>query len=282
MALSKRNRRGLFGLMLLCLIIAITPRVLNAMFKVEKPIISFEEARKIHLEITAKKNRSKQSNKNYSKSRFKKPPTKFHPENYQLSDWMKLGLSEKQSAIVMKYSERGITDEEQLKRIFVIPEELVILLKDSIIYSPKQSFAEKRNWEKEKNIESIELNTCIKEDLVKLPGIGDFFATKIIEYREQLGGFHSTSQLLEVWKFDNEKLDKISPYLTLDGKTEKLNINSAELEELKNHPYISYTIANSIVKMRAQNSFKNIEDIKRSKLIDEEYFEKIKPYLECK
>lgn len=282
MELSKRNRRGLLGLIFICLFIAITPRVLNAMFSVDEPIISFEEAQKIHLDISTKKSNSKKRIKPSYKSRYSVPSAKFYPKDYGLNDWMKLGLSEKQAAIVIKFTERGISNEDELKRIFVIPEELYKLMKDSILYSPKEYNNQNQKASSERKIESVDINVCNESDLKNLPGIGEYFATKIIEYREQLGGFHSTSQLLEVWKFDSEKLDEISPYLTRSNKISKLDINEASLDELKAHPYISYGIANSIVKMRLQSSYKTIEDIKRSKLIDEELFEKLKPYLESK
>ena len=282
MSLSKRNRRGLFGLILICLFIAITPRILNAMFSASKPVISFEEAHKIHLDISAKKNRTKNTNKKSWKSRYTKPKSKFYPKDYDLNDWMKLGLSEKQSQIVLKFTSRGISDEEELKRIFVIPDQLFSLIKDSIIYTPKEFSGKKRNEYEERKIESVDINTCSELELEKLPGIGNYFASKIVEYRGQLGGYNSINQLLEVWSFDNEKLEKIGPFIFLTNRIRKLDVNLASLEELKSHPYISYGIANSIVKMRAQSKFNTIEDVKRSKLIDEEFFEKIKPYLECK
>jgi len=282
MMLSKRNRRGLLGLIFICLFIAITPRILNAMFSVDEPIISFEELQKVHIDLSTKKSNSKKRSKSFFKSRYSAPRVKFNPKDYSLSEWMKLGLSEKQSNIVIKFTERGISNEGELKRIFVIPDELFNLIKDSVIYSTKEYKNQKEEASFERKIENVDINNCNESDLRNLPGIGEYFAKKIILYRDQLGGFHTTNQLLEVWKFDREKFDKISPYLTRSNKILKLDVNEASLDELKQHPYISYAVANSIVKMRLQNNYKSIEDIKRSKLIDEELFEKIKPYLDCK
>ncbi len=53
-----------------------------------------------------------------------------------------------------------------------------------------------------------------------------------------------------------------------------------KLEDLKIHPYFRWNIANSLIKMREQkNGFKNLNEIKESVLINEELFEKLKPYL---
>lgn len=281
MSISKRNRRGVAGLIILCFLIAITPRILTATYSIEKPIVSFSEIKKIHLEVKQKKAKAKKSKKSSWESRFRKPNSKFDPKYYKVNDWMKLGLSKKQSEVVVKFASRGISGESELKKIFVIPDELFLLIKDSIIYSV-ESTSKINNSPSKKGIELVDLNTCDREQLVKLPGIGEYFANKIISYRDILGGYNSKSQLLEVWNFDNEKLEKISPYLILSNEINKINVNSATLDQLKQHPYITYNVANSIVKMRSQSRFSELSDIKRSKLIDEELYRKIEPYLECK
>lgn len=281
MSISKRNRRGVAWLIILCFLIAITPRILTATYAIEKPTISFSEAKKIHLEIKQRKEKTKKSKKNSWVNRFRKPNSKFNPKEYKVDDWMKLGLSQKQSEVVLKFASRGISNESELKKIFVIPDELFFLIKDSVIFSVEgTNKADISNSKKE--IAIVDLNTCNKEELLALPGIGEYFANRIISYRETLGGFNSKNQLLEVWNFDNEKLNKISPYLIVSDEIKKININSATLDQLKKHPYITYNVANSIVKMRNQNKFNELSEIKRSKLIDEELYRKIEPYLECK
>jgi competence ComEA-like helix-hairpin-helix protein len=86
---------------------------------------------------------------------------------------------------------------------------------------------------------------------------------------------------LEVWQFTPEKLTEIESSIQVNpSNLKKININLATVEELKNHPYISWNIANSIVKMRLQKgNFNSINDLLESKLITIEIFEKIKPYL---
>ena len=80
---------------------------------------------------------------------------------------------------------------------------------------------------------------------------------------------------------DQEKFDIIEPFLKFDkSKLLKLELNKVTIDDLKKHPYIRWNIANSIIKIRDQKgTFKNIEEIKESVLINEELFEKLKPYL---
>lgn len=138
----------------------------------------------------------------------------------------------------------------------------------------------------ENNYEQLEidLNAADTSDLKKLYGIGSGYANRIVNYREVLGGFIDLDQLNEVYGLQKETIDQIQPYLYLGEITEeKLNINEATVDELKMHPYIEWKVANSIVQIRNNyGKFASIEGIKKSKLMDEELFEKIKPYIEAK
>ena len=44
----------------------------------------------------------------------------------------------------------------------------------------------------------INLNTATKEDLMRISGIGDSIAQNIIEHRDEIGGFTSLEQLMDV------------------------------------------------------------------------------------
>jgi DNA uptake protein ComE-like DNA-binding protein len=78
-----------------------------------------------------------------------------------------------------------------------------------------------------------------------------------------------------------ETYEALTEQLFIDSdKVQKLRLNTITFEDLYKHPYLSYAQANSIVKMRAQsNGFKNITEIKKSKLIDSKTFDKLFPYL---
>lgn len=62
---------------------------------------------------------------------------------------------------------------------------------------------------------TIPLNSADQAQLETIPGIGPVTATAILEQREELGGFESIDQLLDVDGIGPATLDDIRSYLTL-------------------------------------------------------------------
>ena len=130
----------------------------------------------------------------------------------------------------------------------------------------------------------VNLNTADTVALKTLSGIGSYYASKIIKYRTKLGGFHSKDQLLEVYGIDPEILSVNAGFIKADASLiQKININTVTKEELKAHPYIKWNIANSIVLYRANHGkYQEIEGIKKSVLVNEDLYQKIKVYITIK
>ena len=275
---SKRSRRAILVFLALFLILAIIPRVI-LYYTPEKPIkFNWKEKQIIqNFKPIIEKKKDK-----YSKKKYLTPSGKFDPNEYSKNDWMKLGLSLKQAEAVLKFGKYGFKSKEDLKRVFVIPQELMLKIIDSTFYPEKnKTYISISEFKKENNSIVIDLNSASEEELLSIKGIGPFFAKNILKRREQLGGYMNNEQLLEVWKMTPEKMEEIKPYIQIDlQQVKKLNINTSTAEELKKHPYFTWNMANAIVKLRNQHGpFKSINDLKMSVVITEELFLKIKPYL---
>ena len=280
--ISKRSKRGLLVLILASLGLIFFPRVYMFFQKEEALVINSEQI--AEFERTHRKFEKRNYSNYYSKKKkYKAPDSKFNPNTYTLSDWINLGLSAKQSVVVLKFTSRGIYSEEDLKRIFVIPDILFELIRDSVIYPERfQNSPNQESFKKQVNqITLINLNTADTTEFMKIYGVGAFYAKQIIRDREKLGGFFKKEQLLEVWKMTPETYEKIKDHVFINEKdVKRIHINSVTIEELKAHPYLNWNKANSIIKMRIQrNGFKNIEELKESVLIDSETYEKLFPYL---
>lgn len=286
--ISKRNRRGIVILSLLLLGIIYFPRAYFYFQPHETlSIQSFpsEKWENHYKDKSVYPTYSKRHFQSSLKKKFSLPKKKFDPNTYSKEEWMKLGLSSKQAEVILKFRQKGIYSNQDLKKIFVISAEFFDLIKDSTIYPVKNNkFSAKEVSSVEpikKPVNLLDINTASEEDLLEIKGVGPFFAKQIIKKRNELGGFVDKRQLLEVWKMDNDKFQIIENQIVVEVKNiTKIHLNSVTIEQLKAHPYVRWNLANSIIKMRDQhNGFKTIDEIKESVLITDEIFEKLKPYL---
>jgi competence ComEA-like helix-hairpin-helix protein len=274
---SKRSRRAIFLFLIVFVILAVIPRII-IYYTPEKPIhFSWKEKeiiRNFHPILEEKQVK-------FHKKTYNTPPHQFDPNTYTVNDWMSLGLSLKQAEAILKFGKYGFKSKEDLLRVFVIPKELMDKMIDSTIYPEKQKTSPSLELKKDIKITSVNINIASEEELLKLKGIGPFFAKNILKKRDQLGGFVQKEQLLEVWKMTPEKLEEVMPFITIDPQAiKKININLATAEEFKKHPYFSWNMANAIVKLRTQHGpFSSINELKMSVVLTDELFLKIKPYL---
>ena len=107
----------------------------------------------------------------------------------------------------------------------------------------------------------IELNTADSLQLVSLPGIGPYYASRIMKYRSMLGGFVSKKQLLEVYGFNPETYNLVKDRVTVDtSMIVKIDINNATFKEVLKHPYFDYKTTLRVVRCRDKMHFTSIED----------------------
>lgn len=127
--------------------------------------------------------------------------------------------------------------------------------------------------------EQIVLNTADTTELKRVPGIGPYYAKKIVKYGQRLGGYVSIDQLDEIEGFPAEA----KRYLTIDGTQPlKLNVNRLTINELRQHPYINYFQARAIVDYRRVcGTLTNLrEQLSLSKDFSPDDFSRLEPYVE--
>ena len=125
--------------------------------------------------------------------------------------------------------------------------------------------------------EHIVLNMADTTQLKTVPGIGPYFARKIVQYGQRLGGYVSVDQLDEIEDFPLDAKE----YFTI-GKPSpvKLDINHLSLNELKRHPYISFYQARAITEYRRLHGpIHSLEELRLSKDFPPEAIERLLPYV---
>ena len=126
--------------------------------------------------------------------------------------------------------------------------------------------------------EHVVLNTADTTILKTVPGIGPYFARKVVEYGQRLGGYVSVDQLDEIEGFPLDAKD----YLTVEGASpRKLNVNSLTLNELRKHPYLSFYQAKAITDYRRLHGpLRSLQDLRLSKDFPPEAIKRLEPYVD--
>lgn len=125
--------------------------------------------------------------------------------------------------------------------------------------------------------EHIEINGADTTLLMKIPGIGSYYASRIVRYRERLGGFASAQQLEEIDGLPESAI----AYIKIDyQQIRKLNLNKLTLNQLKKHPYLNFYQAKEICDYRRlKGPLHSIEDLKLLKDFPPDEIDRLKPYI---
>ena len=153
------------------------------------------------------------------------------------------------------------------------------LVKDRPAYSQKspKDTAEYKPTTKIKPTEHIVLNTADSATLITIPGIGPYYARRIVQYGHRLGGYVSIEQLDEIDDFPVEA----KQYLVINNPSpKKLNINQLSLNELKRHPYINFYMAKAITDYRRlHGTIKSLNELRLIKDFTPEAIKRLTPYI---
>lgn len=145
-------------------------------------------------------------------------------------------------------------------------------------FADKQSFT---RTEKYPPGTIVELNTADTTVLKKVPGIGSSFANRIVKFRNLLGGFHSVSQLGEVYGIDEERYEAMKSWFIADSSlVRKLAVNHYPADSFPRHPYLSHRQARAILQLKRQHGqlsgWQNLQLLEEFTTADRQ---RLEPYL---
>lgn len=129
--------------------------------------------------------------------------------------------------------------------------------------------------EKLKDGQTIDINAVSAQTLTRIPGIGETFAERIIDYRNDLGGFIRLDQLREIKGITMNKYSKILPYIILKKPHYTFNINTASVA----HPYLNEQQVEAIKAIRLRNKIQSVEDLAESEHFTAKDLERLEPYM---
>ncbi|MGM9698454.1 MAG: ComEA family DNA-binding protein [Prevotella sp.] len=230
----------------------------------------------------------------------------FDPNTADSTTLLSIGLSRWQVANVYKYRNRGGVFRKpsdfarlygltvhQYKRLepyirispdFIAPASSLFPATDNAkghreySDSVKRAFANARKSNKINEGEFIDLNVGDTVQLKRVPGIGSYFARKILQYGQRLGGYVDVAQLDEIEDFPYSAK---SFFVVSSAKPQKLNVNKLSLSQLRRHPYINYYQARAIVDYRRTNGpFRSLHDLAVLPDITQEDIRRLASYVE--
>jgi len=226
---------------------------------------------------------SKKYKNNYYKKAYTLAP--FDPNEYRISDWQKIGFSKKQSTIIVNYRIKinGFKKRSDVEKVFVINEKKYNELKPFLTIKEskvKDDFELNQNAIIAKPLVIYELNSASIKELISIDGIGEFTANGILKHKKLIGGFHSVTQLKEVYGKGDDNYDKIIKQIEID-KSEliKINVNELSIFELKEHHYISWNIAEAIINNRLGHKLTDLHFLVTDNVVNKVKLEVILPYI---
>ena len=309
LSFSKIERAGIIVLLIIILLVAIYPAIYSRIIEVIpynhseffKAVEEFERKR-----LAATENEKADDGQNFEpQQKIVITPTFFDPNIISREELIAMGFPERLSNTINNFRNAGgvFRRKEDLQRIYGMSDniynqvEAYIMIPSAAektepvrlseaIRDNQHELASKEKDDvlpeirQERPPLMININEADSVELRKLRGIGQVFSSRIIRYRELLGGFHCTTQLLEVYGMDTIRYNSIKDQIYTDGQLLSIDVNHADYAALVRHPYINRNMANSILMVRKQHgNYQNPEDIKRSDLIKDDVYHKIRPYI---
>jgi DNA uptake protein ComE-like DNA-binding protein len=162
---------------------------------------------------------------------------RFDPNRVSIEELRRLGFSEKQALSIVNYREKGgrFRRKTDFAKSFVVSDSIYKRLEPYI------------------DIPLIDLNEADSAAFDALPGIGGWFASKMLAYRKELGGYSFKEQLLDIYRFDKDKFEALEDLVTVSHPY-VYPLWELPVDSLRQHPYIgNYETARAIVLFRENN-----------------------------
>ncbi len=279
------NRSEQRGIVVLVILIAIISGINFIMPKIIKPDISdrfsynvelvekfIAKQRQLTDSIERLNNSQKISSSSIGDSLFT-----FDPNLIDDSLLKILGFSESQIINVRNYQNKGgkFRKKEDLKKLYLISDTEYDIIKPYIkIKEPSI----KQNTQK---LNEVNINLADSALLVSNLKLSPYMASRIVKYRNLLGGYYHEEQLMEVYGFTSTMFNNVRDNIMVDTNTlKKMELNSVTFKNMLRHPYFDYETTKIIMDFRYKNGdFSCVKDLLELGLVSDSVYSKQKYYL---
>ncbi|MGB3469056.1 MAG: helix-hairpin-helix domain-containing protein [Cyclobacteriaceae bacterium] len=302
---SRAETNGMLLLFPLILITMFSPFLFNQYYNLFKKQSFLDEKSALEWKRDLEKNiviqtastppakRFDQNRKNTGTKRVESPINikrfAFNPNTVSKKQLISLGFSQRVASNWINFRNKGARyhSTTDLRKIYGLDTAHLSSLLSLIEFDPEPAGSEQSTADSlqtyatyKPSIIQKDLNLTNSEDLEKISGIGEKLSSRIIKYRDQLGGFHHMDQLSSVYHLDSMVIGRIRENFYLEKSIAQIDINLANESQLALHPYFSRKAARVIVNYREQHgSYHSPEDLLKIHILNDSIVSKMSPYL---
>jgi DNA uptake protein ComE-like DNA-binding protein len=313
---SRRETSGFVVLCALLLLWLAAPRLLRPVLPTYDPAPDQQQLNRLAANLAAQ-HQPRTFSSRYPRRSYPRRPTvpqvalaPFNPNALSATDWEAQGLPGYVAKRIVHFRDviGGFKAKEQIKRTYGLPDSVYarlapyIQLPDQL--PPREARAPRdyaafptsrypsKSFEttpskfarKPRHLVAFDLNTADTTALMQIRGIGRGLSSRVVEYRQRLGGFLREDQLSEIYSLRDapDLVDSLRKYTFVAPSyaPAPLDVNNAPFEVLQAHPYLGKRLARVLVAFRQQHGpFKQADDLRQIRILDAETLEKLRPYL---
>ena len=222
----------------------------------------------------------------------------FDPNTADSATFAQLGLPGYLSRRIVRYRSKGgqFREASDLQKIYglsdkdyhrLLPYIRITRVQEAPVVSPRSFPATRKEISVEKtashhsdkfeSLVHLDINSVDSLTLVRIPGIGPYYAFRFLKYRKQLGGYISVSQLEEIANFPK---DCLAWFYVDNPETEKIPINEASFSRLVRHPYLNYEQVKAIFNYRRRfGPLVSLHQLSNLEVFTSDDLERLRPYI---
>ncbi|OUJ75377.1 ComEA family DNA-binding protein [Hymenobacter crusticola] len=312
---SRRETSGFVVLVALLLLWLFLPALLRPALPQYDPAADQRQLEQVATELAVQRQPRAFADRRYPRRGYaprvpvpQVPLAPFDPNSLTPLEWEARGLPHFVAERIVHFRDvvGGFKAKEQIRRTYGLPDSVYarlapyMLLPDQLPprtarsypsserfagkFTERPSFPTSKFARKPAHLAIFDLNTADTTQLMQIRGIGRGISARIVAYRARLGGFVRAEQMAEIYSLRDapDLIDSLRKYTFVKASfaPASLDVNTASFDELQSHPYMGKRLARVVVAFRQQHGpFKQPDDLRQIRILDEATFEKLKPYL---
>ena len=161
----------------------------------------------------------------------------FNPNTVSVEELVRLGFSERQARSIDNYRSKGgrFRRKSDFAKSYVVADSVYRRLEPYI------------------RIPLVDINSADSSEFDALPGIGPYFAAKMVEYRARIGGYSFPEQLMDIYNFGEERYEGLKDLIEC-SEVPAYPLWTLPAEELRLHPYIRNRQAAEAIVLYRENT----------------------------